>query len=191
VNITERNPALTWEPPRRSRAGMLLGVFPDGVKEVRLTMRDGTVLRRPVRENAVLVSLPATLTSMGWSGSSGGPHVRSFADPDSHEQPAARGCPTLEPLPADADQRAAEAGLAARPRLYPGTTRAEVTRVRPLQDGDREPAVATTCGRRTAERTLVVELELHSRASDRSARSNGTVLVGQSKGRMIVWQQLR
>jgi hypothetical protein len=60
-----------------------------------------------------------------------------------------------------------------------------------LDLGAAAPAVATTCGRRTADRTLVVELELHSPAGDRSARSNGMVLVGQAKGRMIIWEQLR
>lgn len=191
LRINERRPTLSWGPPRRGRPGTLLGVFPNGVKEVRITLRDGTIVRRPVRDNAVFVSLPSALTSMAWTGSTGSRYVRSFADSDPNEQPAARGCPALESLPPDATRRAAEAALAARTRLYPGTSAAEVTTVRRLRAGDREPTVEMTCGQQTADRTLVVELELQLPPGSQNSRSQGTLLVGQSKGRMIAWQQLR
>jgi hypothetical protein len=186
---SESRPMSMWSPPRRGRPGYVSAIFPDGIDEVRVTMRGGTVVTRTVRSHAVLLPLTQMVTSMSWTGPTGVLHTQQYSDPDPNETPDARGCPDLEPLPVNADAQAAQAALAAVPRLYPGRTAPRVLSVAPLKPGDRGGIAYKTCGAQTASRALKVELRLRSKVRSASL-SQGTLLVGRIKGRMTVWQQL-
>jgi hypothetical protein len=186
---SESRPMSAWGPPRRGKPGQLEALLRDGIDEVRITLRDGTIFPSAVHDNGLLVSLPSMVTSMSWTGPSGRIHVQQYSDPDPNEKPAARGCPNLEPLPAGAGAQATRAVLAAAPRLYPGTSNPRVLSVRPLRPGDRGGIAYRTCGAQTASRALKVELRVTPKIRSDSL-SQGTLLLGQIKGRMTVWQQL-
>jgi hypothetical protein len=183
---SDDHPMTMSSPPRRGKPGLFAGIFRDDIDDVRITLRDGTILRRPVKDNAVLVPLSSAMTS--WAAPAG-MNAHQSLDPDPNEKPAARGCPDLEPPRADATAQATRAALAATARLYPGRTDPQVVSVKPLKPTDRGGIAYQTCGAQTASRALIVELRLRSKVRSASL-SQGTLLVGQIKGRMTVWQQL-
>ncbi len=103
-----------------------VAVFQDGVANATLTMVNGDQVRRPVRDNALLLS---SAVAVSWDDPSGRHHAESLVTP-------AR-CPSFEPLPPDAVPQAMRAAMDAQPRLYPETTEPRVVSVKRLGRRDR------------------------------------------------------
>ena len=162
-------------------APLLLAIFRDGITEARITLRDGTILDRPIRENAIFLALPSQAVSVSWTDASGVSHAQAFAG-----RPH---CPRFEPLPPDALAEAKRAALAAAPHLYPATTNPRVTRAKRLARGDRGSDLYDKCGERTGRRGVLVELQVTPRIRSASL-SQGALLLGRIRGRMTVWERL-
>jgi hypothetical protein len=158
VGGTDRSDAVAW-------------AFAEGLADVQVSLVDGTVLHPPIRDNAVVLRPGAPAVSLSWADRAGDRHGMLV------EQ---RVCPRLDPLPADARERASVVAAAAARDLY-GAADAQVTNVRAA------PRNAGGCGRQTATRALVVDLSFDGVGA---SQSQGRLLVGRVDGAVTVFQQM-
>jgi hypothetical protein len=163
-------------------AGVIAAIAADGVEEMELRFSDGSSERRRFDGNVVYARLDRWPSGLAWTDPGGRTHTATLT-PEEAPWNASRSCPTLDPLPEDAEARAREAALAEAPRLYRGMTEATVEDVRPAA------ANAAGCGPNTADRALEVWLRL-APAGRSASLSQGRVLVGAVGGRMMVWHVL-
>jgi hypothetical protein len=159
----------------------------DGIDEVNLTFVDGSIQRVPVRDNMAYAPLEREPVDMRWSDPGGKPRSAPVQGGLTMQPPgvsgAIAGCHPLDPLPADAQQRARDVALHAVPRLYPDVHDPRVVDVRPAG------ADAGGCGPQTASRALLVSLEFQPDGKGAS-RAQGRLVLGSVNGRMAILQQL-
>jgi hypothetical protein len=155
---------------------LVVVVVPDGVAEVRIELRDGTIADRRVSENAVFASLPSQAVSVSWTDPAGHAHAQRLG--------AGQRCPLFDPLPADAFGAASALALSA----FPPAGHARVASVKRLERGDRGGDLYAKCGATTASRAVLVDL--HVDAGRSASLSQVSLLIGRIEGRMRVWERL-
>jgi hypothetical protein len=153
------------------RGGTVAWVLGDELADMRLSLVDGSVLHTRISGNAVILRPGAPALSISWADASGQRHGMLV------EQ---RICPPLDPLPADAQQRASVVAQAAARDLF-GATDPQVVRV------GAAPRNAGDCGAKTALRALLVNLRMDG---PNASRPRAQLLVGQVDGAVTVYQQL-
>jgi hypothetical protein len=161
-------------------------ILPDGTHDVVLTHYDGSKVRPPVRENGVVVSGREAVGAAAWTSASGTRYtMRNEFAPAAAAPP--KTCPShLDPLPADAVERAIGVALTKASDLYPFSDEATVKRA--------VRAKTTPCGPAVAGRAIVVSLDLLPRSlavREREGPSRHRLLVGFEKGAPRVFYLLR
>jgi hypothetical protein len=157
-------------------------LLPDGTRDVVLTRLDGTTTRPLLRDNGVVVRDAAKIGMASWTGASGTRYTKrnEFA-PQATAPP--RTCPSkLDPLPADAVDRAANVAMIAAGGLYPYADEAKVA-------GTARPA-GTPCSQAITARSIEVTLHLTPRsatARTSASLSQGRLLLGMLGGQMTVY----
>jgi hypothetical protein len=171
----ERTPMASLGRPRRGRPGMTDAVFPDGVRDVRLTLANGDVLSPEVSANALLVAHDERVTSMTWTGPSGRRHALGGADPDPNETLHDRGCVEAEPIASE--EEAERVARDAVPRLLPDDDGTVVA----TRGGAEDPRLETTgfaCGAAVREHMRVFDFR------------TGSIAVAQVDGQVQVFSVL-
>jgi len=157
--------------------GVFAALLPDDTHDVILVDRGGSRRSVTVRDNALVAD---DVRGASWTGPNGVRHVRwHLAEPPRAKLPA-RCPPALDPLPADAVERARRAALLAVDRLYPHASAATVSGATPSR--------ATPCGPAVTRRSIELSLQLVPRGETRSASlAQGRLLLGMLDGRMTVY----
>jgi hypothetical protein len=134
--------------------------LPDGVHDVRVVLADGTLVHPRMQSNAFALRVVQAPYSVSWVGASGDLHGIVLG----RIAVGAPVCDSLDPLPRDADAKAANAAVLAARVLHPGAPKADVVSVK--------DARAPGCGRPV----LSVELGTGER-----------LWVGSAHSRIVVW----
>jgi hypothetical protein len=167
-----------------SATGTWAQIFPDGTRDVVVTLADGIRVPAKLQDNAILVTRPQDVEKASWTAGSGTRHIIEIGFPAARPV-LPETCPAaLAPLPKDATADAERVALIAVDRLYPGVAEASVT-------GTAHP-LGTPCPG-LASRTLEVRLKLvpRGRKQRKSASlTQGRLLVGKVDGHLQVYYLL-
>jgi hypothetical protein len=162
-------------PARFGEPNTVLGAAADGVKEI-FAFAEGN-FGWEVRNNGVLLRVDRYPTRLWWTDPTGRERSIGVAAPSTKELPEAGGrCPTLSPLPADAEAKAGRLALSMARSQYPEFT-ARIADVSPAH------GFVAGCGPVVAERTITVTVALESDSGRNSARYG----FGQVDGEMTSW----
>jgi hypothetical protein len=174
----------SYGKPGKGRPGTGYTMFPDGVQRVAYTLLNGEIAVTPVRNNISVVIVDSPVTSLSWV-TNGRRYFQAIADPDPAESAAARGCPTLDPLPPNPGTAAEAAAREAATALY-GVQLEDIQAVssRRATPTDGDEIRNQACGDQPIERSMVVALVLRTQPP-------ADVMVGFNHGNPIVWSQLR
>ena len=156
-------------------------ILADGLHDVRVTLSDGRVSAPRLHDNAVIAEFP-DVANASWTSPDGARHIQIFQLLAPGTLPPVEGCPSLGPLPADAEAQARAVALRSVATLYQGVIEASAV------SAGRPPG--TPCRASAAARSIAVGLSLVQ--ADPAARksaslSQGRLLLGMVNGRMAVW----